>query len=78
MNDPLHMQLLNYAETTLLFSDRYVHYVYMCVHVCPLYTVYVTSSIVNPYCRGVDCNIISWNRVILLHGEWGRESSTAW
>ncbi|KAL5467298.1 hypothetical protein EMCRGX_G031505 [Ephydatia muelleri] len=35
-------RLLNYAETTMLFSDR-----------------------------GVDSNIISWNRVILLHGPPG-------
>ncbi|XP_065065358.1 pachytene checkpoint protein 2 homolog [Rhopilema esculentum] len=35
-------QLLNYAYTTLLFSDR-----------------------------GIDSNIISWNRVILLHGPPG-------
>lgn len=36
------MQLLDYAETTLLFSDK-----------------------------GVDPNIISWNRVVLLHGPPG-------
>ncbi|GFO34031.1 pachytene checkpoint 2-like protein [Plakobranchus ocellatus] len=33
-------ELLNYATTTLLFSDK-----------------------------AVDCNIISWNRVVLLHGK---------
>merc|ERR1712142_44915 len=35
-------QLLNYAQTTLLFSDK-----------------------------GVDTNVISWNRVVLLHGPPG-------
>ena len=35
-------QLLNYAQTTLLFSDK-----------------------------GVDSTIISWNRVVLLHGPPG-------
>ena len=34
------VQLLDYAETTLIFSDR-----------------------------GVDANVISWNRVLLLHGQ---------
>ena len=50
------VKLLNYAETTMLFSDRYMV-------LCIAFILTCFSL------RGVDSNIISWNRVILLHGE---------
>lgn len=64
------MQLLDYAQTTLLFSDRYTighRIVSVFIELCMglVYEVYCYQY------RGVDVNVISWNRVILLHGEFG-------
>ena len=50
------LQLLNYASTTLLFSDRSAHWLCSC------------SPLSHHGHRAVDANIISWNKVILLHG----------